>query len=369
MNLQIKKASKKESKLRMGLIGPAGAGKTFSALSIGEHLGKKILVIDTERGSASKYADLFSFDVVELESFAPDRFIEVIEFVNKMPESDRYDVLIIDSLSHAWIGKDGVLEMHDNAAKRGSGNSFTAWRDVTPKHNALVDSILNAKTHIIATMRAKTEHVQEKDEKGRTVIRKIGMSAVQRDGFEYEFDVIADLDWENNCIIGKTRCPMLSGKIYNKAGANIAEVLNIWLQGEKHTTVKMPLEIVKLQAAEVPKQTIPEIAEPTIAQTPTDYTEEWNAKLANPVKKEVSVSPATKGRLLFEKGFVSQTAKGFEVTDPDGGLVSEVIRKEGKVVCNCEDFTEGRKHNDVYRCACIEAVKLSLVAKQQKAAA
>ena len=222
--MAFQKATKKQAKLRMALIGPSGSGKTMTALKIATALGNRVALIDTERGSASKYADKFSFDTCELASFHPDKYIEAI----KEAESG-YDVLIIDSLSHAWTGKDGALELVDRAAKRQSGNSFGAWRDVTPLHNALVDAIVGAKCHIIATMRSKTEYVQEKNAQGKTEIRKVGMAPVQRDGLEYEFDVVGDLDFTNNLIISKSRCEALTGAQILKAGPEVAATLQAWL--------------------------------------------------------------------------------------------------------------------------------------------
>src|SRR5262249_54005757 len=91
------------------------------------------------------------------------------------------------------------------------------------------DAIVGARLHIIATMRSKMEYVQEKNEHGKTVVRKVGMQPVQRDGLEYEFDVVADLNQENDLIVGKTRCPALFGQIYHRAGENVAEILQSWL--------------------------------------------------------------------------------------------------------------------------------------------
>ena len=124
-------ATKKAAKLRLALVGPAGSGKTYSALAIATGLGSKIALIDTEHGSAALYADKFAFDTCNLETFSPDSYVEAI----KGAEAEGYDVIIIDSLSHAWIGKDGALEQVDQATRRsGSKNSYFAWRDVTPKH-------------------------------------------------------------------------------------------------------------------------------------------------------------------------------------------------------------------------------------------
>lgn len=225
--LQFNRASKKSARLRLALIGPAGAGKTYSALAVASHLEGPVAVIDTERGSASKYSDVFEFDVLELDSHAPQTYIEAIAAA----EEAGYRTLIIDSLSHAWTGKEGALSQVDRLARRSqTGNTFGAWRDVTPLHNNMVEAIVSAKMHIIATMRAKTEYVQEKNEKtGKTTVRKIGLAPVQRDGLEYEFDVVADLDQDNNCIIGKTRCPALAGQVFPRAGRDLARQLTAWL--------------------------------------------------------------------------------------------------------------------------------------------
>ena len=228
--LVFKKATKETAKLRLALAGPSGAGKTFTALTLATHLaqGGRIAVIDTERGSASKYADLFTFDTLDLSSFHPKTYIEAIEAA----AAAGYAVLIIDSLSHAWMGKDGALELVDRAAKRSqSGNSFGAWREVTPLHNALVDALVSAPLHLIATLRSKQDYVQEKNERtGRTEIRKVGLAPVQRDGLEYEFDVFGEMSApDNTLVVSKSRCPALSGAVVEKPGQSVAATLLHWL--------------------------------------------------------------------------------------------------------------------------------------------
>ena len=223
----FQRATKERARLRMALVGPAGSGKTYTALAVAAGLGERVAVLDTEHGSASKYAGLFSFD-----SFAPDSF-EPEVYMDAIREAGRagYDVLILDSLSHAWSGRGGLLEFVDEQAKRSrSGSSFTAWRDATPRHNALVEAMLAAQLHLIVTMRAKTEFVMERDEKtGKSTPRKIGMQPVQRDGLEYEFDVVGDLTFENDMIISKTRCPSLQGKVISRPGAEFSQTLRDWL--------------------------------------------------------------------------------------------------------------------------------------------
>jgi hypothetical protein len=172
---------------------------------------------------------------LELDTFGPLDYVAAIGAA----AAEGYDVLIIDSLSHAWVGKGGALEQVDNAAKRERGNTFGAWRNVTPQHNALIDAIIGARLHVIATMRSKTDYVQEKDERtGRTVVRKVGMAPVQRDGMEYEFDLVADLDQDNNMIVSKSRCPSMTGEVVRRAGAEVAEKLVAWLSDGEPETAK-----------------------------------------------------------------------------------------------------------------------------------
>src|SRR5215831_1863771 len=227
--LQFKRAVKTDARLRLALDGPPGSGKTYSALKIATELGGPIALVDTEHGSASKYADEFEFDVLELSSYHPQNYIDALVAAEKAG----YKVCILDSLSHAWAGKDGALELHDKAvAKSKSGNSYVAWRDVTPLHNKLVDAMIASDMHVIATMRTKVEHVQEKDSKGQTVIRKVGMAPIQRDGVEYEFDVVGDLDHSNKLVVSKTRCSALNGEVFEKPGKEFTAILKGWLVGE-----------------------------------------------------------------------------------------------------------------------------------------
>lgn len=224
MDFQFTKAVKERAKGRMAIYGPSGSGKTFTALRIASGLGESIAVIDTENGSASKYADSFDFSTLNLEQHDPLNYVKAIEAA----EQAGFDVIVIDSLSHAWSGRGGALEQVDKASKRYKGNSYAAWGDVTPLHNALIDAIIGSKCHIIATMRAKTAY-ELVEEKGKNVPKKLGLAPIQRDGMEYEFDVTGLLDMEHNLIIDKTRCPALDGEVFHKAGEDVAALLAEWL--------------------------------------------------------------------------------------------------------------------------------------------
>lgn len=222
----FRKAERRKAKLRLGLTGPAGSGKTYGALLIAMGLGGKIALIDTENGSGDLYAHLGNYDVCTLD--AP---YTVQKYLTAIDEAERagYDVLIIDSLSHAWAGEGGLLDQQGKIADSGRGNSYTAWRQVTPWHNKLVEAMLTSKCHIIATMRAKTEYVQEKNDKGKTEIRKVGMAPVQRDGMDYEFGVVFDLDVNHNATVSKDRTTLFDGQIF-RPSQKTGEALRAWLE-------------------------------------------------------------------------------------------------------------------------------------------
>jgi hypothetical protein len=222
------KATKSQCRARVAIAGPSGSGKTYTGLIIATGLaeGGKIAVIDSERGSASKYADDFDFDVCELTTFSPHEYIKAI----KEAEDAGYAAILVDSLSHAWSGIGGALEMVDNATARSrSGNSYAAWREVTPVHNALVDAMLQCRSHLVATMRSKTEYVLEEGPGGKKTPRKIGMAPVQRDGMEYEFDIFADMDFENRLIVSKTRCKALRQLVVPTPGPDFAKKILDWV--------------------------------------------------------------------------------------------------------------------------------------------
>ena len=211
------KAEKKKQKLRLALTGPSGSGKTYSALTMAFGIfGKdaKVCVIDTEHGSAELYSDKFPEYYVSQFSppYAPEAYIKRI----KEAEAFGADVIIIDSISHEWSGQGGCLEMVDTVTNTSnSKNSYTSWKNVTPKHQAFVDAILASKCHIIATMRAKQDYIQVQ-KNGKMVPEKIGMAPIQREGMEYEFTLVFDLPGGGNFMASssKDRTGFFSGKVF-----------------------------------------------------------------------------------------------------------------------------------------------------------
>lgn len=223
-------ATKQQSKLRMTIDGPAGSGKTYTALRFAHALaakfGGKIALIDTERGSASKYVGEspdgipWQFDVMQLTQFSPDRYTDAINAAGRYG----YSVLVVDSLSHAWEGTGGALEM-----KQKAGESWSAWRNVTPIHNRMIDAILQSSCHIITTMRSRMEYVQETDSYGKTQIRRVGMAPVQRPGMEYEFDILCDMDWNHILTVGKSRCSAVADLTVDRPTAEFIRPVIEWL--------------------------------------------------------------------------------------------------------------------------------------------
>lgn len=228
-------AKRSKAKLRLAITGPAGSGKTASALLIARGLTdswEKIGMVDTEAGSGELYvgskmgdAKIGAYNVLPLEApYTPQRYIEAI----KLAEEAGLDVLIIDSLSHAWEGEGGVLEMHDLATMASkSQNSYFAWRDVTPQHKALIEKILTSKIHVIATMRTKTEYVLGE----KNMPHKVGLAPIQRAGTDYEFGVVFELSQQHVAIATKDRTNLFDGLKF-KPTIETGEMLLKWLEEE-----------------------------------------------------------------------------------------------------------------------------------------
>ena len=278
------KATRQRAKLRLALAGLAGGGKTFSELLIAsilaellrQQLGRRgrIAVIDTEHESASLYAmtdaqleaytsmtgpeaiaylvktQAFDFDTMPLDNHSPRAYVDAIHEAEKAG----YDIGIIDSLSHAWSGKNGALEQKDNIAARG-GNSWTAWRDITPMHNALVDAMLASPMHIMATLRQKMEYVQNTIN-GKTSIDQVGLASIQREGMEYEFTIFGDMDKNTNAMrISKHRLPgVLSiGDVFERPGEVFTRKIYDWLMSG---AAQAPIERPAAPAVEVVSDSI-----------------------------------------------------------------------------------------------------------------
>jgi DNA polymerase III delta prime subunit len=246
MAFTIEKAQRINIPAKISIDGPSGSGKTLTALKIARGLvgeSGRIIVIDTENKSASLYAGddgVGDFDRLNLtDDFAPERYIAAIRDCMNAGA----DCVIIDSASHEWMGPGGCLELVDAAAKASrSGNSYVAWGDVTPRHNAFLQCIMNAPVHIIATLRSKQDYALEEGEKGKKTVTKLGLAPQMRDGSEYEFHIAASMDLAHNMVCHKTRCSALDGRVWKRPGADVAGIIKKWLSGGAVDPVRIALD-------------------------------------------------------------------------------------------------------------------------------
>lgn len=235
MSIVFTPATRTESKARIALTGPSGSGKTYTALALAHHFSDRIAVVDTERGRANLYVGMnnWQFDALSPQSFSPASLTEIIAAAG----AQRYGCLIVDSLSHYWNGVDGMLEQADKRAL--GGNTFSGWKSARPDERRMIDALAAYPGHIIVTLRVKTEYVLEENERRKKVPRKVGLKPEQREGIEYEFDVVGDLDLDNTLTISKTRIPMLHNRVISKPGAEVAEQISDWLSEGKPITPVM----------------------------------------------------------------------------------------------------------------------------------
>lgn len=189
--MTLRKATRQKSKIRLGLSAVSGGGKTYSAILIAKGLANgdlsKVALIDTENGSGDLYSHLGEYNVLPLEApYTPENYARAI----KTCEDAGMEVIIIDSITHGWDGKGGILEIH--AAM--TGNSFTNWALLTPRHQKFIDAILQSKAHIITTVRRKQDYELVTNDKGKLEPKKVGLKEVTREGFDYELTVNLNLD-------------------------------------------------------------------------------------------------------------------------------------------------------------------------------
>jgi hypothetical protein len=233
----FRKAVRQAAKLRMAITGPAGSGKTASALLVAHGLcgdWEKIGLIDTEHSSGELYVNqkigettIGQYNVMVLEPpFHPQKYIEAL----KMAEEAGLEVVILDSLSHAWAGSGGILDIHLTATQaQKHPNSFTAWREVTPIQEKLIESILQSRIHVIATMRSKMSYILAEDG-GKQAPKKVGLAPIQRDSTEYEFTVVMDLSIDHVATVTKDRTNLFGSENF-KPTVETGQRLLTWLKG------------------------------------------------------------------------------------------------------------------------------------------
>ena len=214
----------------------------MSALLIAYGLCKdwsKIGIVDTEGGSGSLYTGVTvngivigEYNIMELAPpYDPQKYIDAI----KLAESCGLEVIILDSISHAWAGEGGLLDKQSNIASK-TGNSWGAWREITPQHNKFIDAMLHSKIHVLATMRSKQEYVVENNERGGTRIRKMGLAPITRDGMDYEFTIVLDIGQDHKASSTKDRSNLFPHDQFFVPSIDTGEKIRAWLEGSKCST-------------------------------------------------------------------------------------------------------------------------------------
>ena len=225
MAMQLRKATRKQVKLRLNLSAPSGAGKTMSALRMAYGLCQdwtKIAVIDTENGSASLYSHLGEFNTIDLlPPYTPERYIEAI---NTCVDAG-IEVIVIDSSTHEW---NCLIEENESLAQsKFRGNTWSAWSQTTPRHDRFINTVLHCNAHVITCTRSKMETVMGEDKR----VKKVGMKDVQREGWEYELTVSLNIDRDTHLAFpSKDRTNLFEGQppflITEETGKLIADWCN-----------------------------------------------------------------------------------------------------------------------------------------------
>lgn len=218
--MQLRVSKRSQARIRIAMQGPSGSGKTYSSLLLAYGLvgdWSKIAVIDTENQSADLYAHLGGYNVISLAApYTPEKYLEAIQLC----ETAGMEAIVIDSLSHEW---ETLLDIHSNMP----GNSFTNWGKITPRHNYLINKILSSSAHIIATVRSKQDYVLT-EKNGKQVPEKVGMKGVQRDGLEYDFTIVFDINIKHFVSASKDRTGMFSSMPEFKITAETGEMIKEW---------------------------------------------------------------------------------------------------------------------------------------------
>ena len=233
--MNLRTSTRQKAKIRLALQGCSGSGKTYSSLLVAFGITgdwSKIAIIDTEHGSADLYAHLGAYKVLTLtQPYTPETYIEAISIC----ESAGMEVIIVDSISHCW---DYLLDFHANL----QGNSFTNWAKVTPRQNAFVQKILQSKCHIICTMRTKQDYVLS-EKNGKMVPEKVGLKAVMRDGIDYEFTIVLDIDSKHHALASKDRTGLFAGRPEFTISPAVGKAILNWC----NSTTPAPTQVIHPQ--------------------------------------------------------------------------------------------------------------------------
>lgn len=216
---QAVQAKREKINVKVALMSPSGGGKTFSALRLAEGMREEIkkqtgkdartLLVNSEGARGRYYADQFTYDIVDLEApYNPELYTDVINYA----VSEGYDILVLDSTSPEWEGKGGCLELQQQA-----GGKYQDWGKISPRHDKFIDTLALSPIHIIATMKGKDQYEVDKDDRGKVSVKKLGVGAKQREGFEYNFTCTFMIDRDSHM----AKCEKDNTHIFEREGDTI----------------------------------------------------------------------------------------------------------------------------------------------------
>jgi len=232
-DMLFKKAEREQLKAKVAMIGPSGSGKTVSALKLAYGLTgdwEKIAFCDTEHSRAKVYVgtnhtgiQIGQFLHADLEPpYHWKKFYDAVEMAEQVLEND--GVLIIDSISHAWDGVGGILDLANE-----KGGRFQDWREPKAYHKKLVDRIMHSPLHIIVTLRAKQGYAMSTTETGKNIVEKLGLKPVQADDLEYEFLLVFNIEHQTNRARASKDNTGLFKEMYERIEPEHGQKLNEWL--------------------------------------------------------------------------------------------------------------------------------------------
>lgn len=291
--MSFKKAAKKEVKLTMGISGPAGAGKTLSALRIARGLvgpHGKIALIDTEGAKANAYADVIEngYDIAQFES--PFELDKLEDTLDEAVEAG-YQVVVVDSLSHFYAGEGGILQQVEDESVRNGGNGMKAWAYVTPKVNRFLEKLKAMPIHVIVTLRSKTTYEISRNDKGKVSVQKLGLAPIWKgDSIDFEMDHMLKMTTDHRAIVDKTRLIGLTDKIFDKPDEKLGKQIKEYLSGGIVSPIEPEPAVADESAEEpaekiAPKQQLLSQLEDLAQATGRDIAE-WFPKIAAAHNKE-----------------------------------------------------------------------------------
>lgn len=286
MTFQIRKAERKQAKLRIGLFGSSGSGKTMSALKLARGLTdwNKICILDTENNSADLYSHLGDYNVINIEApYTPEKYIEALNAATNAG----MEVIIIDSITHEWAGKGGILELSDELGKAAK-NSFMVWGKLTPRHNAFIDAITSCPVDIICCGRSKQEYVinqQEKNGKMINVPEKVGLKAITREGFDYEMTVSFEIAINHYATTSKDRTGLFMDRPEFIINEEMGKIIKEWNASVKPDLAQQKIEIIRqLKRLNLPFKTAEEVTQGIKDNTELELKEENYQAIINKLR-------------------------------------------------------------------------------------